>query len=63
MARPSDETAVAFASTSAESRGELLMADFSRRCAQLWQALHGRRFCSYKTRETQRNCETSGLVN
>ena len=46
---PSDEREIAI--HCAESPGDLLMTDFSRQCARLWKALHGRRFCSYKERK------------
>ncbi len=50
---PSDESVIASQSTSAESRGDLLMTDFSRQCARLWKALHGGRFCCYKQRKNK----------
>ena len=44
----------------AQKPGVLLLTDFSRRCAQLWRALHGRRFGCYKER-TDKGKRHTGL--
>ena len=51
IAKEGPQTEEALFTKSEQHPGVLLLTDFSRRCAELWRGLHGRRFGCYKPRK------------